>query len=68
MYNLAARILLQVALKTTDLSSEQKSTNQWAIQADLGDKVLDEFHSRIPRMAHEVCLYNPFYQLCTLFG
>ena len=44
----------QVAVKSTDKPSEQKSTKQWAIQADLGDDVLNEFHSRIPRMAHKV--------------
>ena len=41
-------------MKSTDKPSEQKSTKQWAIQADLGDDVLNEFHSRIPRMAHKV--------------
>ena len=41
-------------MKSTDKPSEQKSTKEWAIQADLGNNVLNEFHSRIPHMAHKV--------------
>ena len=41
-------------VKPTDKPSEQKSTKQWAIQGDLADDVLNEFHTRIPRMAHKV--------------
>ena len=53
-YNMLLICSTQVAVKSTDKPSEQKSTKQWAIQADLGDDVLNEFHSRIPRMAHKV--------------
>ena len=48
-------------MKSTDKPTEQKSTKQWAVQVDLGDHALDEFHNRIPRMAHKVCLYNPVF-------
>lgn len=43
-------------MKSTDKPAEQKSTKQWAVQVDLRDHVLDEFHSRVPRMAHKVKL------------
>ena len=59
-------ILQQVTLKTIDKSTEQRSAKQWAIQANLGDKVLDEFHSKIPQMAHEVCLYSPVFLVIQL--
>ena len=56
-------------VKSTDKPTEQKSTKQWAIQVDLGDRALDEFRSRIPRMAHKVCLYNPVFPVIqSLFG
>ena len=50
-------------VKSTDKPTEQKSTKQWAIQVDLGDHALDEFHSRIPCMAHKVCLDNQLFNL-----
>ena len=49
----------QAPVKPPDKPTEQKITKQWAVQVDHGDHALDEFHSRIPRMAHKVCLDNP---------
>lgn len=62
---LIAHCSTQVALKSSDKPAEQKSTKQWAIQVDLEDHTLNEFHSRIPRMAHKVCdlMFNK-HQLC----
>ena len=48
-------------MKPPDKPTEQKITKQWAVQVDLGDHALDEFHSRIPRMAHKVHLDNPVF-------
>lgn len=47
--------------------TEQKSTKQWAIQVDLGDHALDEFHSRIPHMAHKWNFeLDPFQKMAIL--
>ena len=45
----------QITMESADKPAKQEIIRQWAVQVDLGGDALNEFHSRIPRMAHRVC-------------